>query len=79
MKCVYVDLLLSIALATFQRKMIGTHMTVKRLQAQKLQNASQLSCDQKNGMFLGDLHPRPDVFTPITEQLCSFQMASANP
>lgn len=30
-------------------------------------------------MFLGDLHPRPDVFTPITEQLCSFQMASANP
>lgn len=45
----------------------------------KWQNASQFSCDQKNGMFLGDLHPRPDVFTPIIEKLSSFQMASVNP
>lgn len=78
MKCAHVDLLFSIALVAFQRKTIGTHTTV-RLLTQKLQNASQFSCDQKNGLFLGDLHPRPDVFIPITEQLCSFQMASANP
>jgi len=70
--------LFSIDSVTFQRKATGTR-TTNRLQAQKRQNASQFNCDQKNWTFLGDLHPWPDVFTPITEKLSSFQMASANP
>lgn len=70
-------LLFSIDLITFQRKAIGTHAT-NRLLAQKHPSASQFSCDQKNGMFLGDLYPRPDVFTPIIEKISSFRLASAN-
>lgn len=64
-------------LNNFQRKTIGTHAT-NRLLAQKYQNASQFICDQRNGMFLGDLYPWPDVFTPIIEKISSFQIASAN-
>lgn len=71
-------LLFPIDAISFQRSTIGTH-TTNRLQAQKWQNASQFSCDGKIGMFLGDLHPRPDVFTPIIEKLSHFQMASPNP
>lgn len=71
-------LLFSIDLISFQRNTIGTH-TATRLQAQKQQSASQFSCGGKNGMFVGDLHPWPDVCIPIIERLSHFQMASPNP
>lgn len=63
MKYVYVDLLLSIALAAFQREMIGTHVTVRQLQAQNYKMPPNSAVTRRMGCFW-DIFIQGQMFSP---------------